>query len=141
MATKKVFSIASLGHSNKPIAAFLGILKKHDIEVLVDVRSVPVSRFCPHFNKNALQSELAKRDIQYLSRGQNLGGRDVNVGWDEAIEELVCLAESGARVAVMCSEGDYRKCHRYITITPALEERGLRVVHIQYENEITKRHK
>ena len=98
----------------------------------MDVRSIPQSRFCPHFNRNALQSELAKQDIQYLWRGQNLGGRGVNVGWDDAIEELVALARKGTRVAVMCSEGDYRKCHRYTTLTPAFEVAGLEVVHVQY---------
>ena len=133
--------IFSVGHSVKPIDIFLATLKKHRIELLVDVRSIPYSRFSSQFNKNALHSELAKRDIQYLWRGQNLGGRGVNVGWDEAIEELIGLAKLGTRVCVMCSEGDYKKCHRYTTITPALEKHGLQVVHIQYENETTKRHK
>lgn len=139
MATKKVFSIGSVGHSNQPIGAFLAILKKHQVELVVDVRSLPVSRFCPHFSKNALQDTLAKADIKYLYRGKNLGGRGVNVGWDEAIEELICLAEDGKRVVVMCSEKNYLKCHRYTAITPSLEERGVRVVHIQYENETAKR--
>lgn len=139
MATKKVFTVATLGHSNKTIETFLAVLEKHEIEILVDVRSLPVSRFCPHFNKIALHAALAERDIQYLYRGKNLGGRGVNVGWDEAIEELMCLAEDEKRVVVLCSEGDYQKCHRYTTITPALEERGIRVVHIQYENETAKR--
>ena|SRR3989338_4689408 len=134
-------AIASIGHSNKPLAVFLSTLKKHNVEILADVRTLPVSRFCPHFSKNALQDTLAKADIKYLYRGKNLGGRGVNVGWDEAIEELTGLAKLGTRVCVMCSEGDYRKCHRYTTITPALEKHGLRVVHIQYENETAKRHK
>ncbi|OGG40582.1 hypothetical protein A2118_00905 [Candidatus Kaiserbacteria bacterium GWA2_50_9] len=138
MATKKVFTVATLGHSNKTIETFLAVLEKHEIEVLVDVRSLPVSRFCPYFNKTALHATLAERDIQYLYRGKNLGGRAVNVGWDEAIEELICLAEDGKRVVVMCSESSYLKCHRYTTITPSLEERGIRIVHIQYENETAK---
>ena len=139
MATKKVFTVATFGHSNKPIETFLAVLEKHEIEVLVDVRSLPVSRFCPHFSKNALQDTLTKADIHYLYRGKNLGGRGVNAGWDEAIEELICLAEDGKRVVVLCSEGNYQKCHRYTAITPSLEERGIRVVHIQYENETAKR--
>ena len=138
MATKKVFTVATFGHSNRTIETFLAVLEKHGVEVLVDVRSLPVSRFCPYFNKTALHATLVERNIQYLWRGKNLGGRGVNVGWDEAIEELICLAEDGKRVVVMCSEGDYRKCHRYTAITPSLEERGVRVVHIQYENEAPK---
>ncbi|MBI2612816.1 DUF488 domain-containing protein [Candidatus Kaiserbacteria bacterium] len=133
-------TIASIGHSNKSLETFIATLKKHRIEIVADVRSIPASRFSPHFSKKPLGSELAKRDIQYLYRGQNLGGRGVNVGWDDAIEELVALAKKGTRVCVMCAEADYRKCHRYTTITPTLEEKGLRVVHIEYENEATKRH-
>ena len=140
MATKKILTV---GHSNKTIEVFLGVLKKHKIEVLADVRTIPMSRFCPHFNKNALHSELAKADIKYLYRGQNLGGRGVNVGYEEAVDELVGMAKKGARVAVMCSEGDYHKCHRYTTLTPSFEERRIVVQHIEYENEkkITKRNK
>ena len=127
---KSASVIFSLGHSNKSLQTFLATLKKHRIKVLVDVCSVPQSRFCQHFNRNALKRELAKRDIQYLWRGQNLGGRGVNVGWDDAIEELVAMAKKGARVAVMCSEGDYHKCHRYTVLTPAFEAAGLEVVHV-----------
>ena len=140
MKRKTTPTIRTIGHSTKPIDTFLAILKKHRIKVLVDVRSAPFSRFCPHFNRSALQRELAYATIQYQWRGQNLGGRGVNVGWEDAIEELAALAKKGTRVAVMCSEGDYRKCHRYTTITPALEKAGVKVVHIQYENETTKRH-
>ena len=132
MKRETIPTIRTIGHSVKPIDTFLAVLKKHRIKVLVDVRSVPQSRFCPHFSKNALQRELSKQDIQYQWRGQNLGGRGVNVGWDDAIEELVALARKGTRVAVMCSEGDYRKCHRYTTLTPAFEVAGLEVVHVQY---------
>ncbi|MDP3785236.1 MAG: DUF488 domain-containing protein [bacterium] len=143
MATKKVFTIATVGHSNKPIAVFLGVLKKHTIEVLADVRTIPLSRFCPHFNQKALQDTLAKAHIKYFYRGKNLGGRGVNEGYEEAIDELVGLAKKGTKVAVMCSEGDYHNCHRYSTLAPSFEERGLTVEHIEYEktNKIAKRNK
>jgi len=132
-------TILSIGHSNVPLDTFLGLLKKHHVDVLADVRTIPLSRFCPHFNEKALGSALVERDIQYLYRGKNLGGRGVNVGYEDAIEELVGLAKKGARVAVMCSEGDYRKCHRYTTLTPSFQERGMRVVHIEYEKKPAKR--
>lgn len=124
--------IKTIGHSNKPITDFLDLLEKHQIEVLVDVRTIPRSRFSPHFNEKPLGSSLAKRSIKYLNRGQNLGGRGVNVGYEEAIEELVELARQGVRVCVMCSEADYTKCHRYSTITPSLHRHDVEVFHIEY---------
>ncbi len=138
---KKVFTIFTAGHSNRPITDFLGILKKSKIEVLADVRTIPLSRFCPHFNQKALEATLAKAHIKYLYRGKNLGGRGVNVGYEEAIDELVGLAKKGTRVAVMCSEGDYHDCHRYSTLTPSFEERKLTVEHIVYEKKTAKRNK
>ncbi len=110
-------------------------LKEYQIQVLVDVRTIPLSRFCPHFNQKALHKALATETIKYLFRGANLGGRAINVSYEEAIDELVGLAKQGIRVCVMCSEKDYKQCHRFTTLTPSFEERGLLVVHIQYENE------
>lgn len=141
MGAKKSFTTFTCGHSNRPITDFLGILKKHQIEVLADVRTIPLSRFCPHFNQKALQDTLPKAHIKYLYRGKNLGGRGENVGYEEAIDELVGLAKKGTRVAVMCSEGDYHDCHRYTKLTPSFEERGATVVHIEYEKKTTKRNK
>ena len=126
--------ITSIGHSNKPIAVFLDTLQKHKIEVVVDVRTIPRSRFSPQFNETILGSSLAKRAIKYLSRGQNLGGRGVNVRYEEAIDELVELARQGVSVCVMCSEADFLKCHRYSTLTPSFNQRGVEVFHIQYES-------
>lgn len=124
--------IKTIGHSNKTIEVFLDTLKKHEVEVLVDIRTIPRSRFSPHFNEKLLGSSLAKRAIKYLNRGQNLGGRGVNVGYEEAIEELVELARQGVRVCVMCSEADYRDCHRYSTLTPSFHSHDVDVFHIEY---------
>ena len=128
-------TIFSFGHSNKPIATFLATLKKHRIDILADVRTIPLSRYCPHFNENALRRVLPDQNIQYLWRGKNLGGRGVNVRYEETIDELSEMAKNGTRVCVMCSEADYKKCHRYLTLTPSFKKQGLSVTHIQYENE------
>lgn len=127
--------IFTIGHSNVPLATFLKKLKEHKIEVLVDVRTIPLSRFSPHFNKMPLQRALATETIKYLFKGANLGGRAVNVGYEEAIKELTELVQQGKRVCVMCSEKYFNKCHRFTVLTPSFEERGLLVVHIEYENE------
>ena len=42
---------------------------------VADVRSAPVSRFSPHFNKTALAASLAGHDIDYVFLGKELGGR------------------------------------------------------------------
>lgn len=126
-------TIHTIGHSNRACSEFLQKLQENGIDRLVDIRTFPRSRFNPHFNQNSLSGALSEKNIQYLFRGKNLGGRGVNVGYEEAIDELVEMARSGKKVCVMCSEGDYRECHRYEMLTPSFEERGVKVEHIEYE--------
>jgi uncharacterized protein (DUF488 family) len=133
---KSAKTIYTIGHSNVSIETFLTKLTDHKINILVDVRTIPLSRYCPHFSKNALQKILTTQDIQYLWRGRNLGGRGVNVGYDEAVDDLIKSVNEGHMVCIMCSEGDFHKCHRYTMLTPSLEDRGLNIVHIEYEKSI-----
>ena len=51
-------------------------------------------------------------------------------GFQAGLERLLELARS-ASVAMMCSEGDFRRCHRTLLITPQLLERDARVIHIR----------
>lgn len=124
---KTVFSI---GHSNRAYSEYLKVLKDNNIDVIVDIRTFPRSRFCPHFNRKRLEESLGKENIKYLFKGNNLGGLGDNENYEETIDELVDLSTQGKRVCVMCSEKDYKKCHRYEMLTPSFEERGLEVIHI-----------
>src|SRR5262245_11231288 len=67
--------ILTIGHSNHTMAVFLELLAKHGIEVVVDVRSAPYSRYVPHFNKPSLEEALGQTPIKYLYLGRELGGR------------------------------------------------------------------
>jgi uncharacterized protein (DUF488 family) len=140
----KLFSI---GHSNIEIETFIELLRRHEINLLADTRTQPYSRYTPHFSREPLQSVLAKHDIIYLHLGGELGGRPTGsafyfangkVDYDllatapfylAGIERLLALAEDH-RVAFMCSEADYKHCHRYWLITRTLVERGIAVEHI-----------
>lgn len=122
--------ITDIGHSNRAYSEFLKILKDNKIEILVDIRSFPRSRFCPNFNQKRLDQSLKEDNIQYLFRGNNLGGRGENIDYEETIDELVEMVKAGKQVCVMCSEKDYKKCHRYTILQPSFEQRGLSVKHI-----------
>ena len=105
----------SIGHSNHPAADFVALLQQAGIEVLVDVRSRPASRFCPWFNRKALEAALAAAGIGYRFAGEALGGKDaVSVAdprFTRAMGELLELAGERA-VAMMCSEREPARCHR-----------------------------
>jgi uncharacterized protein (DUF488 family) len=68
-------TLYTIGHSNLAKEEFLAHLRQHHITVLVDVRSAPVSRFVPHFNKKALEAYLKENGIDYRYAGEYLGGR------------------------------------------------------------------
>ncbi len=127
--SKRVFS---LGHSNRAFSEFLHKLKEHNIELVVDVRTYPRSRFCPHFNRKALESELAKQGIQYIFRGNNLGGLAENTDYELTIDELSDTALD-LNLCLVCSEGKYIDCHRHSVLEPSFEERGVVVTHIEYD--------
>jgi len=126
---KKIYTV---GHSNKSIEEFVALLNTRSIALVVDVRSRPFSKYVPQFNRPNLAHALSRAGIEYLYRGKNLGGLDVNVQQDETIEELVELAkENDVRLALMCSEAKAdQNCHRYTILTPLFEARGIEVEHL-----------
>jgi uncharacterized protein (DUF488 family) len=131
-------TIYSIGHSTLPIEKFLNNLKRHDIKVVVDCRSLPRSRFYPQYNQKALSASLAENNIEYIWKGENLGGKLENVGYDEAINWLANFVKTSKdNIAVLCSEGDYHKCHRYLVLQPSLEKVGVPMTHITPQGTLT----
>jgi len=53
----------TVGHSNRPIEAFIALLKEAKIEVVADVRTVRKSRHNPQFNADALAASLKAAGI------------------------------------------------------------------------------
>jgi len=144
MPLRKIYTI---GHGDHEMVNFLTSLGSHGIEAVADVRRAPYSRHVPRFNKRALKAALADAGIEYFYFGEALGGLPKGEtarahvmkrleeirhrpGFDEAIDGLLKLAEK-RRTAVMCAEEDPTHCHRSIVLTPELQRRGARVLHIR----------
>jgi uncharacterized protein (DUF488 family) len=145
-------SILTIGHSRHPIERFLSLLDAAQVTAIADVRSAPVSRFSPHFNKAALAAALAARGIAYAFLGKELGGRpDRTELYTEGVadyEKMAAALEFRAGmarltqeaeqhcVAAMCSEADPLDCHRCLLVGRALAESGIEVAHILPSGEI-----
>jgi uncharacterized protein (DUF488 family) len=144
---KTTLTIWTIGHSTHSLEEFVAMLRAHDIEQLVDVRTIPKSRRVPQFNSESLAAALPKLGVEYVHL-KTLGGLrhakkdSVNAGWRNAsfrgyadymgtdefrqgIERLLKLART-KRTAIMCAEAVPWRCHRSL-IGDALLVRGVRV--------------
>ena len=141
-------AVFTIGHSNHTWAEFSALLTLHGIEVLVDVRSNPVSKYADFANTRALPRLLAQEGMAYEFMGDSLGGKPPDRScydekgkpdyrkmrsrepFREGIDRLMELAENST-VVLMCAEEDPSKCHRRLLIGPALVERDVKLLHIR----------
>lgn len=141
-------TIYTIGHSDHDVEELIALLESQGVDVLVDVRSQPYSRWVPQFNRESLEAAVTGTGLRYVWQGDTLGGRPRDPtlyegdsarpdyarvreteDYRRGVDDLLALAGDSV-VAIMCSEGDYRQCHRSLLITPTLLRRDVRVVHI-----------
>src|SRR5450759_2871205 len=67
-------TVYTIGHSTRTFDDLVAALKAHGVRTLVDIRSFPMSRRMPHFNRESLEVELPKHGIAYVWM-KELGGR------------------------------------------------------------------
>ena len=145
--------VFTIGHSNHAIELFLALLTQHRIDVVVDVRSAPYSRYVPHFNKPNLEAALAGTPAKYLYLGRELGGRPEGEEFYDAegharygmvaktplFLQGIERVERGIeryRVALMCAEEDPATCHRSLLVGRVLRERGVTVLHLRSDGRV-----
>ncbi len=152
---KEAPTLWTVGHSTHTSEDFNKILKSHEIQILIDVRTFPGSRRYPHFNKPELANALQSVGINYQHLPA-LGGRrrpqpsSRNTAWrnasfrayadhmaseefKEGIRQLSELVVQG-HTAIMCAEAVWWRCHRGL-VADYLKSRGWRVLHIMNETQ------
>lgn len=125
--------IYTIGHSTRTIDQFISKMSRYQITHIVDARTTPFSRYAPQFNRYDLKKSLEAYNFTYIYAGKSIGGLGENQGQEEMVDGLCQLANNGIRVVVMCSEADYRQCHRFSVLTPMFEARGVPVEHLGWE--------
>ena len=147
-------TIYTIGHSTRSVCELISSLQAHGIRTLVDIRSFPMSRRLPHFNRENLDTELHKSNIEYVWL-QELGGRRKRQPEDSpnialhndsfrnyadymlrsefkmGIDQLLQIAQRGP-TAIMCAERVYFRCHRML-VSDYLTVHGHEVLHIDAE--------
>ena len=139
--------IFTVGYGSRTLDEFSALLKSYAIGYLIDIRSVPYSRYKPEFSREALEAALVGQGVRYLYLGEQLGGQpadrscyvDDKVSYDllsekaffiEGIGRIRTAYDKRLRVALMCSEGRPETCHRSKLIGKKLKELGIVVRHI-----------
>jgi uncharacterized protein (DUF488 family) len=140
----------TVGHSTRSAEDFRGLLRAHGVTRVAEVRRFAGSRRYPHFHPDALERSLADGGIGYTAM-PDLGGRrrpradSPHAAWRNeafrgyadymdtpafaaAARQLAELAR-GDRVAIMCAEGVWWRCHRSM-IADFFKAHGWEVLHI-----------
>lgn len=144
-------TVFTIGHGDRALEEFLGLLSLHGISALVDIRRFPGSRRHPHFSRTSFEAALPTVGMTYLWEGEALGGRrrprpdsphnalrnDSFRGYADHMDtplfqaglgRLLALAERSP-AAIVCAERLPWRCHRYLA-ADALLATGAEVVHL-----------
>jgi len=146
-----VATLYTIGHSTRTLDELIAALRAHSIATLADIRSFPMSRRLPHFNRESLEKTLPAAGIRYVWM-KELGGRRkairddspnialrnasfrnyadymLTAEFQNAAAELIRLGEQSP-TAYMCAERVYFRCHRML-VSDWLTAHGHEVLHI-----------
>ena len=134
-------NVWTLGTSNRSWEEFTRFLQMYRLEMVIDVRSFPTSKFA-HFKQASLNPSLAEAGFGYYNLGKELGGYRKE-GYEAYTQTLPYLAgiellermSSRCRSAVMCAERLPWRCHRRF-IGRSLRDRGWKVIHLIDEKRV-----
>lgn len=142
-------TLYTIGYEGLSTDAFMALLEQHRIDVVVDIRELPLSRK-PGFSKKALAQWLDSAGFAYrhiAALGCPKPVRDAyreDGNWQrytkgflhhldrqtEALQDLAMLAR-GSRCALLCFEADANFCHRSLVAQAISATKGLPVQHIR----------
>lgn len=158
---KTIYTIGYSAFEN--IEDFLKQLKKYQINVLIDVRSIPVaSEFYNIYSKQYLSTYLKHNNIIYRNYAKEFGARQENQEYYtneyfnfskflnsdifySGIEKVEKGIDLGYKFILMCAEKDPIMCHRAIMVARGFKNFGYSIKHIladgsiQTQNDIEKR--
>lgn len=140
-------SILTIGYGNLDISQFISNLQRNNVQVVIDIRSKPYSRYRPDYNRNNLEQHLVANKIGYKFQGDKLGGLPSNptlltdnlpdynkirntLPYQRGLDYLEKGLEFGCRMVLLCACSDYMKCHRHNLVGYDLERLGYEVAHI-----------
>ena len=146
--------IYTLGHSNYPFDKFIEILKKYDINCVVDIRSTPYSKYNTQYNKEFLHETLKNLGYTYIYMADEFGAkRKTKVSYNDegyadfdkviledefkrGIERLKVGCSKNYKIVLLGAMQEPIRCHRAILLGKELIKAGFDVKHIMHEGDL-----
>ncbi len=146
--------IFTIGHSNHPFSEFMELIQKQDIQMVVDVRTRPYSKYTPYYSRKPLEEGLKDYQVKYVYLGNKIGGKpddakfyhegellyhllEADEKYQEGLKILLELARDN-RIVIMCSEEDPYHCHRHHLISQSLLKNNFQITHIRGNGNLEK---
>ena len=141
--------IFTIGHSNYYMERFIEMLKLYNIDVVVDIRGTPYSKYNTQYNKEALNKALKELGFGYIYMGREFAAQRDNkliYTWEgysdfekvineesflKGIERLKKGIAKGYKIALLGAKQDPIECHRFALVGRDLRRRGFTVNHIE----------
>lgn len=141
--------VYTLGYAHHTQESFLKLLKKYEINCVVDVRTMAYSRFHPQFNKEPLSAFLKSNQITYVHMDKEFGiiRTEETLNNKEGyldFNKVACLpifksgikrinkgVSKGYTICFICAEKNPCDCHRSTLVGRELSGLGYRVEHIR----------
>lgn len=146
--------IFTIGHSNYPYEKFIRMIKKYDINCVVDIRETPYSKYNIQYNREAFKESLKKDNIAYIYMGNEFGAkRQTKESYNEegyadftkvikediflkGVERLKKGIEMGYKIVLLAAMQDPIRCHRSIMLGRYLNQNGFNIKYILHEGNL-----
>lgn len=139
-------TVLTIGYSQDGFEPFEDRLAGHGVQILVDVRSAPYSKYQTDFRYGIIEALCLQAGLRYVFLGDKLGGKPtdpelltegrpdyekiaVGAAFQEGLRQVLALSAEGT-VCLMCGCERPMRCHRGKLISPWLIAMGVDVRHI-----------
>lgn len=126
--------IYSVGYQGSNLDNISRILKRHQIDQLIDVRSSPFSKHYSEFNLPYLKKKFGETHKWY---GKSLGGFNMTNEKERiaGLSSLIDKVRAGKNICLMCMEADPDKCHRKTDLAKRIKDLfDIKVIHLENKN-------
>ena len=146
--------IYTIGHSNYTYYKLINMIKKYDINCVVDIRETPYSKYNIQYNKEAFNESLRNSGFIYIYMGKEFGAKRTNKdvytqeGYADfekvakediflnGIERLKKGCQMGYRIVLLGAMQEPIRCHRSILVGKVLNKEGFDVKYIMHEGNL-----